>query len=169
MHAVLAAALAAGLFCLQAPEAAARTILPQPRQEGPVSVEEALASRRTVRSYADRPLSLQQAGQLLWSAYGVTARKMGRSLKTAPSAGATYPLDVYLVAGRVEGLEAGVYLYLPREHALRLVVEGDQRRPAAEAALGQSPGSRTETASSASWRMSSGATPPSSWTWWPAP
>lgn len=137
MSPALSLVLAAGLVWAAATASAAEISLPRPSQKGPVSVEEALASRRTVRSYAERPLSLEQTGQLLWSAYGVTGRRMGRALKTAPSAGATYPLDIYLLAGRVEGLEPGAYLYLPREHALRPIREGDRRRAAARAALGQ--------------------------------
>jgi SagB-type dehydrogenase family enzyme len=84
-------------------------------------------------------LTLGQLSQLLWAAYGVTADKYGIGLKTAPSAGALYPLDVYAVVGkdRQEGLEAGVYAYNPSRHALSLSKSGDLRKGLARAALGQ--------------------------------
>jgi SagB-type dehydrogenase family enzyme len=108
--------------------------LPAPRTSGRLSLEEVLARRRSVREYRDAPLTLPEAAQLLWAAYGETDADGHR---TAPSAGALYPLEVYLVAARVEGLEAGVYHYLPGRHALRLVKAGDVRRDLMAAALDQ--------------------------------
>src|SRR5512147_545111 len=75
--------------------------LPPPRPTGAVSVEEALASRRSVRDFADAGLSLEDMAQLLWAAQGITHSE---GLRPAPSAGALYPLEVYLVAGRVATL-----------------------------------------------------------------
>ena len=69
--------------------------LPPPNQTGPVSIEEALARRRSVREFDDAALGDAEHGQLLWAAQGITHRTMG--LRTAPSAGALYPLEVYLV------------------------------------------------------------------------
>lgn len=112
-----------------------RIKLPAPSVSGRVSVEEALAKRRSVRSYADLPISLADLSQLLWSAQGVTAR---HSFRTAPSAGALYPLEVYVAAGNVEGLDPGVYRYNPHAHELALVRGGDARIELARAALGQS-------------------------------
>ncbi len=111
--------------------------LPAPRLEGEVSVEEAIASRRSIRSYADSPLTLQELSQLLWAAQGITDPVRG--FRSAPSAGATYPLTVFAVVreGGVLGLESGVYEYLPEHHALRLVRTGDLSAELAEAALGQ--------------------------------
>jgi SagB-type dehydrogenase family enzyme len=108
--------------------------LPEPIRSGPVSVEQALELRRSVRAFSDSSLSLAEAGQLLWAAQGVT-RERGR--RTAPSAGATYPLEVYLVAGNVEELEPGIYRYLPGEHGLEPVTTGDRREDLAAACLGQ--------------------------------
>ena len=71
----------------------------------------------------------------LWAAQGITSPTGGR---TAPSAGALYPLEVYLVAGEVSDLPAGIYHYIPRQHALYLVIAGDQRQIIYEAALNQS-------------------------------
>jgi SagB-type dehydrogenase family enzyme len=94
-----------------------------------------LARRRTVREFAPRPVSLAQASCLLWAAQGITD---ARGLRTAPSAGALYPLSVYLVAGAVSGLEAGIYRYLPRENALESLQKGDRRGALVDAAMGQS-------------------------------
>lgn len=108
--------------------------LPSPELKGNVSVEETLAKRRSRREYKDEPLTLKEAGQLLWSAQGITAKWGGR---TAPSAGATYPLEIYLVAGKVKTLAPGLYHYLPSSHTLVKVIEGDLRKQLAQAALGQ--------------------------------
>ncbi|MEN3202715.1 MAG: SagB/ThcOx family dehydrogenase [Atribacterota bacterium] len=112
-----------------------RIPLPPPRLQSEVSVEEALFKRRSCRSFTPSPLSLQEAGQLLWAAQGVTDRASG--FRTAPSAGALYPLELYLVAGQVEGLSPGVYRYLPEEHALYEVLSGDRREELFRVALFQ--------------------------------
>jgi hypothetical protein len=106
--------------------------LPEPKRSGKVSVETALASRRSERRYADSPLTLAEVSQLLWSAYGVSkpvpeVPALGGGLRTAPSAGACYPLEVYLAAGRVTGLDPGIYRYEPSTHELQLVTDGDRR------------------------------------------
>ena len=95
--------------------------LPKPQRTGTISVEQALQSRRSVRSFKLRPLILEEVSQLLWAAQGVTAG----SFRTAPSAGALYPLEVYVAVGNVEGLDAGVYRYDPTAHALSEVRKGD--------------------------------------------
>lgn len=77
--------------------------LPAPRLEGNISVEEALLKRRSIRSYRKEPLNLEEVSQLLWAAQGITDGNRGR---TSPLAGATYPLEVYLIAGEVSGLES---------------------------------------------------------------
>ncbi len=111
--------------------------LPAPSLTGEVSVEEAIASRRSIRSYVDSPITLQELSQLLWAAQGITDPVRG--FRSAPSAGATYPLTVFAVVreGGVLGLESGVYEYLPEPHGLRLVRRGDFSEELAEAALGQ--------------------------------
>ena len=108
--------------------------LPDPRLEGPVSVEAALAARRSVRRFSPDPLDIAQLAQLLWAAQGVTH---GRGMRTAPSAGATFPLETYAVAGAVEGLDAGVYRYEPEGHQLQSVIAGDQREAVRRDALAQ--------------------------------
>lgn len=109
--------------------------LPAPRLAGKVPVEEALHLRRSVRAFAPQPLALGDAAQLLWAAQGITEPKEGK--RTAPSAGATYPLEMFLVAGEVEGLGAGVYRYRPRTHDLVATAGGDRRGVLAAAARQQ--------------------------------
>jgi SagB-type dehydrogenase family enzyme len=108
--------------------------LPKPSLEGEVAVERALALRRSVRAFVPEPLPLATVSQLLWAAQGITDPA---GLRTAPSAGALYPLEVYLVAGAVSGVRAGVYRYEPRHHRLFLQSEGDPRAGVAETALHQ--------------------------------
>lgn len=114
---------------------AAVVALPEPRLTSDVPLEKALHDRRSVRNYSGGSLTLSEVGQLLWAAQGITTDWGGR---TAPSAGALYPLEVYLVAGDVENLAAGVYRYQPGGHQLIRVREGDVRSDSAAAALGQS-------------------------------
>lgn len=109
-------------------------LLPDPALTGELSIEECLAARRSVRSYADRPLTMQEISQVLWAAQGITSDWGGR---TAPSAGALYPMKIFLVAGEVENLDAGVYLYDPLAHALDPVRDGDYRDELMAAAVDQ--------------------------------
>jgi SagB-type dehydrogenase family enzyme len=109
--------------------------LPEPSADGGVSVEAAISERRSVREFSTRSLTLADVAQLLWAAQGITSRDGGRA---APSAGALYPLELYLVAGDVDSLPAGVYRYRPERHRLDHVADGDFRKPLAAAALDQS-------------------------------
>lgn len=108
--------------------------LSDPVRDSGFSVERALNTRRTVRAFAEQPLALADLSQLLWAAQGITHAE---GLRTAPSAGALYPLEIYAVAGNVAGLKAGVYKYLPEKHTLVHVTAGDKRKGLAAAALGQ--------------------------------
>ena len=108
--------------------------LPEPRYEGPVSVEHALLTRRSVRKFRNEPLDLSNISQLLWAAQGITTP---RGYRTAPSAGALYPLETYVVVGDVNGLAAGIYKYLYHDHALLQTVAGDKRTELSQAALSQ--------------------------------
>jgi len=109
--------------------------LPEPRHDSGVSIEETLLKRRSVRDYTGEPLTLQEVSQLLWAAQGATGP---RGFRTAPSAGATYPLETYVVVGDVGNLTEGVYRYESAEHKLVKVLDGDWRAQLAGAALGQS-------------------------------
>jgi len=110
-------------------------ILPQPSKRSETSIEETLSERRSVREYKDEPLTLQEISQILWAAQGITAPLRGG--RTAPSAGALYPLEVYLIARKVDGVEPGVYRYLPEGHKLNRVLEGDVSDSLCGAALRQ--------------------------------
>ncbi len=116
------------------PAAATTLKLPEPRLKSEVSLEETLLHRSSVREYANVPLTIEDISQLLWAAQGITTEWGGR---TAPSAGALYPLEVYLVVGNVENLAPGVYKYKPERHELVKVKDGDVRRELTKAALGQ--------------------------------
>ncbi len=116
--------------------------LPPPVLDGSVSVEKCLAQRRSVRVYADAPLTLADVSQLLWAAYGVTqpvpsVPQLRGGLRTAPSAGALYPLELSVVAGNVTGLAPGVYRYRSETHDLVLVAAGDKRPALFRAAASQ--------------------------------
>jgi len=106
--------------------------LPKPKETGSVSIEETLNKRKSVRDYKKASLSLVEVSQLLWAGSGKNL-----SRRTAPSAGATYPLEIYLVAGEVEGLEPGVYHYSISKHSLEKTKEQDIRRGLCRAALEQ--------------------------------
>jgi len=109
--------------------------LPKPDLTGEQSIEKLLQQRRSVRSYQKSSLNLAEVGQLLWSAQGVSS---ARGLRTAPSAGALYPLQLYVVVGDVNELSPGIYQYNPEEHSLLKTTNGDLRKSLQEAALDQS-------------------------------
>ncbi len=102
--------------------------LPPPATSGTASLEEALAARRSVRDFTPDPMPRVELSQLLWAAQGVTS---SGGKRTAPSAGALYPLEIY-VADRT-----GTYHYLPEGHALEEIGDDDLRPALADAALGQ--------------------------------
>ena len=98
------------------------------------SLERVVQVRRSVREYSRKPLTHDELAQLLWAAQGVTGPE---GLRTAPSAGALYPLEVDVVIGDVDGLPSAIYRYNPDRHELVLTREGDRRRELGAAALGQ--------------------------------
>jgi SagB-type dehydrogenase family enzyme len=98
--------------------------LPPPGTSGEVSLEETLEKRRSVRSFSPDPLSLEELSQLLWAAQGITGQEEER---TAPSAGATFPIELYLAAGAIEGLPVGVFRYRPIGHRLEQFAAADVR------------------------------------------
>jgi SagB-type dehydrogenase family enzyme len=108
--------------------------LPKPDRAGKIPFERALAGRRSVRSYSREPLTRAELSQLLWAAQGITSKDGGR---TAPSAGALYPLELYVLAGRVRELPQGVYKYRPAKHDLIRISDEDLRAAVAAAALDQ--------------------------------
>lgn len=115
---------------------AKRIDLPPPDHEG-VPVETAIKKRRSVRNYSPESLPLRALSQLLFVAQGTTGRLYGEPLHSAPSAGALYPFEVYVVANNVQGLPQGLYHYALREHQLELIKAGDLRSEITDAALQQ--------------------------------
>ena len=108
----------------------------------PLPLETILALRRSIRSFEDKPITIKQLSQLLWAAYGVSDPRRG--FLTCPSAGATFPLTIYVVVGENSvvyddgtPLPAGSYRYDNHSHRLEMVKEGDLRSKLAEACLGQ--------------------------------
>lgn len=130
-------ALVAGLSCHgraqpggpQRPPSAAPMVLPPPALKGTLYLEEAIAKRRTVRDFADTTLTWAEIGQLVWSAQGVT--DPGGRFRAAPSAGALYPLELYVVTPQ------GLWRYVPQGHELARVADGDLRPSIQAAALNQ--------------------------------
>jgi SagB-type dehydrogenase family enzyme len=110
--------------------------LPSPNIQGKISLETAISKRRSVRRFRAQPLSLAQLSHLLWSAQGITGSGGRRAV---PSAGATYPLEIFVVIGThgIESLAAGIYHYQADSHSLSLHLSGDLRQKLADAALGQ--------------------------------
>jgi len=103
--------------------------LPAPQLKGGMPLNEVIQSRRSVREFSERPLSLAELSQLCWAAQGITDPQSGH--RSAPSAVASYPLKVYAVGKDqgVEGRSVGGYLYQPKDHSLELVKKGDFYQP----------------------------------------
>jgi SagB-type dehydrogenase family enzyme len=105
--------------------------LPKPVTKGKISLEEAIAKRRSQRNFVNKDLTLEQISQLLWSAQGITGKKGSFSFRAAPSASALYPMEIYLVT------KDGLFHYLVQEHGLEQLAKDDMRNALAEAAFGQ--------------------------------
>jgi len=114
-----------------------RVVLPSFDPSRPMSLDRALDERRSIRKYEDKPISLGQLGYLIWASTGVHRADHGYEFRTAPSAGALYPIETYIVANAVRKLEPGVYHYGIRNHELEQLRTGDFREAITAAALGQ--------------------------------
>ena len=99
--------------------------LPPPRYESEVSVEKALLERRSIRSYKEEPLTLNDLSQILWAAQGITEPKKG--LRTAPSPRAQFLIEVYVLPGNVTNLPPGAYKYQTQGHELVKIADGDKK------------------------------------------
>lgn len=117
----------AGVRIIRLPE-----VSPQPS----LSLEQAIQSRRSLRRFTGKPMTLAELARLLHFSCGITDHRYG--FRAAPSAGATYPIETYPVVNAVEGLEPGVYRYDVADHALRLMNSGDFRQQMVSSAVGQS-------------------------------
>lgn len=105
--------------------------LPEAKLKGRLSLEESLYLRRSQRRFKDKPLSLEMISQLLWAGQGITDKKKGILFRTAPSAGALYPIRLYLVSAQ------GLFRYIPEEHSLEKISFQDLREKLSSACLGQ--------------------------------
>ncbi|MBP7053115.1 MAG: SagB/ThcOx family dehydrogenase [Phycisphaerae bacterium] len=114
-----------------------KVVLPTFDPSQPMALDEVLRRRKSVRDYLPTPLSLGQLSYLLWASTGVQRAEQGFEFRTAPSAGALYPIETYVVANEVRDLEPGVYHYGIRNHELERIRTGDVRRQVAATALGQ--------------------------------
>lgn len=114
-----------------------RVYLPEPRQKGSMSLEETIVRRRSIRDFTSRPVSQLQLSQILWVAQGIS--DVRGDYRTVPSAGATYPLEVFVVCGdnSIEQLAGGIYHYDMVSHTLALHHQGDVRQELAMAASSQ--------------------------------
>ena len=97
----------------------------------------ALRKRRSVRRFGGKALELETLSQLLWATHGLSRRSTGRPLRTAPSAGAQYPADLYVVVHSVIGMRPGVYRYDEMEHALFPIAQGTFQEEFKDACMGQ--------------------------------
>lgn len=111
--------------------------LEPPQRKGGMPLWEAIQERRSCRSFREAPLSRESLSQLLWASQGVTKTLKDFELRSAPSAGALYPIETYLAVLNVEGIEAGIYHYDVMRHELELLNAGDFRESVASAALDQ--------------------------------
>lgn len=116
--------------------------LPSPSFQSEISIEEAIKLRSSVRTFSDSSVSINEISQLLWAAYGITRpNKLYKSLRggyrTVPSAGALYPLELYLCTGNITGLDNGIYWYRSDGHKLIRVIPDDQREVISGATVGQ--------------------------------
>ena len=117
------------VFCPAVSNAGEIVELPPPQIEGKVSVEQALFGRRSIREFTEKDLTWEEISQLLWAAQGITEERYG--FRTVPSAGALYPLELYVVK------REGVYHYLPQGHKLERTLGGDLRPSLSKAAFWQ--------------------------------
>lgn len=116
--------------------------LPEPRFDSDFSIEEVMLKRRSHRNFVKSAISLEDLSQVLWAAYGITKADDSREIfrggfRTAPSAGATFPLEIYAIVGKVNDLESGVYRYISDGHKLVKISDDDIKSSLAKAALNQ--------------------------------
>ena len=116
---------------------APRVALPEPRLDVGPPTARAIIDRRSTREYSAEPMTAAELGQIVSLTTGISAEKWGNARRTAPSSGALYPIETYVVVHNVEGVERGVYHYALREHALEQVRAGDFRAAVVEEGIGQ--------------------------------
>jgi SagB-type dehydrogenase family enzyme len=118
-------------------EQAPQVALPTPRLDGGLPTEEAINRRRSTREYSGEPMTLEELSRVLFLMGGINGERWGNRLRTAPSSGALYPIEVYAVAHGITGLEPGVYHYGVKDHSLARVRSGDLREEVVRQGLSQ--------------------------------
>ncbi|MFZ5775017.1 MAG: SagB/ThcOx family dehydrogenase [Thermodesulfobacteriota bacterium] len=116
---------------------AATVELPRTWPESGPSLPELLQQRRTLRRFGERPLTLHDLALLLWASQGITGQAGNYLFRTAPSAGALYPMETYLVSQRVEGLAPGLYHFDVRGFRLEHLGDGPDPEALSNACLEQ--------------------------------
>jgi len=111
--------------------------LPNQFQEATFSFNEVLRRRKSIRSFSSKALSLNDLAYLLWASTGIQRTEHGYQFRTAPSAGALFPIETYIVASNVENLEKGLYHYNIKNHLLEEIKLGSFGVNIAHAALAQ--------------------------------
>jgi SagB-type dehydrogenase family enzyme len=117
---------------------APRIDLPAPKVDKPASLNQTLKQRKSIRDFQEAPIGLDHLSYLLWASTGIQRIEAGYEFRTAPSAGALYPIETYVIANNIEGLAAGLYHYAIKDHYLEQLKEADLRNAITVAALEQS-------------------------------
>jgi SagB-type dehydrogenase family enzyme len=111
--------------------------LPSFELNQPLSLDRALRQRKSIRNFQDKAISKGKLSYLLWASTGIQRIEDGYEFRTAPSAGALYPIETYLIVNNVRKLESGIYHYSVRSHKLEQLKVGDFKHSITAAALGQ--------------------------------
>ncbi|MFW6134645.1 MAG: SagB/ThcOx family dehydrogenase [Elusimicrobiota bacterium] len=112
--------------------------LPKPNIEGEISLARAINKRHSVRSYKNKPLSIKDLSQIIWAAGGLRINGVSSASRTIPSAGGIYPLKFYVLAGNVENVKQGLYIYKYEDHSLERIINRDIRDELSAASFSQS-------------------------------
>ena len=112
--------------------------LDEPLVLSKLKLNDILKKRKSIRDFSDKPISKQQVSYLLWASTGIQRKELGFEFRTAPSAGALYPIETYLVINRIKDIPAGIYHYSIKDHFLEELKTGDFSIDIAKAALEQS-------------------------------
>jgi len=112
--------------------------LPKEFIKGNLTVFDSIKTRRSIREYSEKPITLKELSTLLFATQGITSTN-GWEKRAAPSAGALYPMETYIVVNNVDGLDKGLYHYIPDEHALEIIKLGDFGKDIRSIGLGQAP------------------------------
>jgi len=101
------------------------------------TLNHAILNRRSIRDFSKKPLSKEHLSYLIWASTGIQRKERGFEYRTAPSAGALYPIETYVVINNVKNIAQGVYHYNIESNHLEEIKRGDHRSAIAEAALNQ--------------------------------